>query len=133
MDHDSFDNYLLDIVSATLANGGTASRLAERRLLPAMDVWQFPRYPARTVILAPETDLVAALRSFIRENEAFLREPDCWLGTWIHPQTRCFYLDITGGCEDLEEARRLAREASQREGRQIVALYNSGRKETVYL
>jgi hypothetical protein len=83
--------------------------------------------------LPPEADLVEALKSFISTNEGFLREPDCWLGTWINPRTRCFYLDITTSCKDLDEARRLALEISAREGRKIVAIYNSVRKEIVYL
>jgi hypothetical protein len=98
-----------------------------------MDAWQFPKYPSKTIILPAETDLVEALKSFIFTNEIFLREPDCWLGTWIHPTTRCFYLDITTSCKDLDEARRLALKISAHEGRRIVAIYNSMRKETVYL
>jgi hypothetical protein len=76
---------------------------------------------------------VEALKSFISANETFLREPDCWLGTWINPQTRCLYLDITTSCRDLDEARKLALDISAHEGRRIVAIYNSKRKETVYL
>jgi hypothetical protein len=128
-----FDRYILEIVTATFAQGGSASRLDGHELLPAMDAWEFPRYPARTVILPPEADLVEGLKAFISANETFLREPGCWLGTWIHPQTGCVYLDITTSCTDLHEARRRALEASSRDGRWIVALYNSRRRETVYL
>jgi hypothetical protein len=121
------------IARATLKEGGTASKLHGYELLPPVDSWQFPKYPARTVILPPDVDLIAALKRFILENESLLREPDCWLGTWINPQTRCFYLDITTSCKDLQEARKTALENSQRDGRRIVALYNSGRKETAFL
>jgi hypothetical protein len=129
----ALDKYIQEIAVATFEHGGTASKLEGYELLPLMDTWQFPKYPARTVILPPETDLAQELKHFISANETFLREPDCWLGTWIHPQTRCFYLDITTSCKDLSEARRLALEISMREGRRIVALYNSKRRETIYL
>jgi hypothetical protein len=129
----ALDKYLQEIAAATFEHGGTASRLEGYELLTLMDVWQFPKYPSKTVILPPEADLVAALKSFISANETFLREPHCWLGTWINPQTRCFYLDISTSCKDLDEARHLALEISAREGRRIVAIHNSRRKETVYL
>ena len=129
----SFERFILEVVMATFENEGAASKLDGYQLLPPVDAWQFPKYPARTVILPPEADLVEGLKNFISANEAFLREADCWLGTWIHPQTGCFYLDITTSCKDLDEARRIALEISARAGRKIVALYNSKRKEIIYL
>ena len=128
-----FEKYVLEVAIATLENGGVASKLEPYQFLPPMDIWSFPKYPGKTAILPPEIDLVDGLKNFIAENEQFLREPDCWLGTWIHPRTGHFYLDIATGCDDLDEARRTALEVSTREGRVIVALYNSKRKETVYL
>lgn len=130
---DSFDKYVLEVAAATFQNGGTTSKLNDYQLLPPMDAWQFPKYPGRTRILLADVDLVNELKSFISANEIFLREPGCWLGTWINPQTRCFYLDITTSCTDLETAKKMALEISEREGRRIVAIYNSMRRETVYL
>jgi hypothetical protein len=129
----ALEKYIQQVARATLEKGGTGSTLAGYQLLPRTDTWQFPKYPGRTVILPPETDLVEALKSFISANEKLLREPDCWLGTWINPQTYCFYLDITTSCNELNEAKKMALEISAREGRRIVAIYNSRRKETVYL
>ena len=121
------------MASLTLEKGGTASRPDTRQFLAPMDAWSFPKYPGKTLILPPEADLVGQIRAFILDNESFLSEPDCWLGTWIHPGTRYFYLDIVTSRPDLDEARKMALEISQREGRRIVALYHSGREETVYL
>lgn len=129
----TFEIYIQNVAKATFEHGGTASKLEGYELLSLMDAWQFPKYPSKTVILPPEADLVEALRSFISTNEIFLRETGCWLGTWINPQTRCFYLDITTSCNDLNQAKRIALEISAREGRRIVAIYNSMRKETVFL
>jgi hypothetical protein len=129
----TFERYIQSLARATLKHGGTASKLEGYERLPLMDAWQFPRYPGKTVILPPEADLVEGLKRFISTNENFLREPGCWLGTWINPQTHCFYLDITTSCTDLNEAKRVALEISAREGRRIVAIYNSRRKETVFL
>ncbi len=127
------ENFLQEIADATLADGGAAFKLDTRQFLPPMDVWAFPKYPSRTAILPSNIDLVEALGDFISRNEQFLREPDCWLGTWIHPQTHDYYLDITTSCADVDTAIQMALEASRRAGRKTVAIYNSKRKETVYL
>ena len=129
----SLEYYIQEIADSTLRNGGVAFKLDTRQFLPPMDVWTFPKYPGKTAILPHNIDLIAALRDFIFANERFLREPDCWLGTWIHPQTHEFYLDISTSCADLQTARKTALEASQREGRKIVAIYNSKRQKTIYL
>ncbi len=127
------ENDLQEIATRTLIYGGVAFKLDTCQFLPPMDVWAFPKYPSRTAILPSNIDLVEALRGFISTNEQFLRGPDYWLGTWINPQTREFYLDVTTSCKDLDEAKKMAIEASRREGRKIVAIYNSKRKLTVYL
>jgi hypothetical protein len=128
-----FEKYVLEVAIMTLEQGGVASRPDTCQFLPPTDSWSFPKYPARTAILPPDVDLVTELKAFIAANEPFLTEPDCWLGTWINPQTGHFYLDVATACADLDEARRIAHAVSARDGRQIVALYNAKRKETVYL
>jgi hypothetical protein len=131
--HKRFETFIEEIAVATVQNGGVAFKLDTCQFLPPTDVWTFPKYPSKTAILPQNIDLVEALRDFISVNEQFLREFDCWLGTWIHPQTHEFYLDITTSCADLDTARQMALETSEREGRKIVAIYNSRRKETIYL
>lgn len=125
--------YISKIAAVTLENGGVAFKLDMCQFLEPMDIWSFPKYPGRTAILPSNVDLSEALAEFISRNERFLREPDCWLGTWIHPQTGDFYLDIATGCADLDKATEMALQASRRDGRKIVAIYNSQRKQTVYL
>jgi len=128
-----FEKYVLEVAIATLENGGAVSRVDTFQFLPPADDWKFPKYPGKTAILPPEVDLVNELKVFILANETFLREADCWLGTWINPQTHHFYLDITTSQNDFDEARKMALELSARQGRKIVALYNSERNETFYL
>jgi len=130
---DLHEKYSQNIATATLEYGGVAFDLNAGQFFPNRDLWEFPKYPSKTLILPPDIDLVKTLRDFICTNEQYLREPDCWLGTWIHPETREFYLDIATGCIDGSEAKKIALEVSEREGRKIVAIYNSKRKETVYL
>lgn len=125
--------YVREIAAATLANGGAAFHLDTLQFLPPLDIWSFPKYPGKTIILPSDINLEQALKNYIATNTASLREPNCWLGTWIHPETREFYLDITTGCSDLKVAKRLALEASRRDGRKIVAIYNSKLKQTIYL
>jgi len=128
-----FKRYILEVAIATLEQGMTASKLETYRFLPPVDAWGFPKYPGRTVILPPGADLSEELVKFVEANEPHLREPDCWLGTWINPHTQHCYLDITTSCRCLEEARRVAMELSTKGGRKIVAIYNAKLDETVYL
>jgi len=130
---DGFDEYLKNVAGKTQKNGGTASKPKTREFLPAMDVWSFPKYPARTAILPRTADLTRELCKFIERNKAVLDEEDCWLGTWINPQSGDYYLDVATGIADLAEARRVAIEVSAEEGRRIVALFNAKRNETVFL
>jgi len=128
-----FEKYVLEVAIVTLEKGVTASKLDTYQFLSAVDAWGFPKHPGKTVILPPDADLVSELKNFITTNESLLRETDCWLGTWINPQTQHCYLDITTSHPDLNEARRIALEISDREGRRIVALYNSKQNKTIYL
>lgn len=128
-----FEKYVLEVAIATLEKGGSVSRLDSYQFLAPINDWKFPKYPGRTAILPMQIDLADELKNFIFANEPFLRETDCWLGTWINPQTQEFYFDITTSCDNLDEARKMALELSSREGRKIVALYNSERNETIYL
>lgn len=128
-----FEKYLLEVAIATLEKGMSASKLNTYHFLAPIDAWGFPKYPGKTAILPPECDLLEELRAFIARNRPFLLEADSWLGTWIHPVTQQYYLDVTTSRVDLEDARREAIARSQQEGRQIVALYNSYRDQTVYL
>src|SRR5689334_4734688 len=129
----SLENYLPQIASATIEQNGVAFKLDTCQFLPPMDSWSFPKYPGRTAILPSNTELIDALRDFISANEQYLREPGCWLGTWVHPITHDFYLDVATSCADLEEAKRMALEASRLDGRKIVAIYNSKQDRIVFL
>jgi hypothetical protein len=128
-----FERYILDVAIATLEKGISASKVDTYQFLSPVDAWGFPKYPGRTAILPPDVDLVTELKAFIQANRRYLLEADSWLGTWIHPASRYYYLDVTMSCEGLEEARKKAMERGERGGRKIIALYNSLREETVYL
>jgi hypothetical protein len=128
-----FENYILDICIATIERGGVTSKIDTGQFFSSTEAWGLPKYPDRTVILPPETDLVQEIMTFISVNESYLREPDCWLGTWIDPSTGHCYLDITAIYSCLEDARREAIFLSQNAQRKIVALYDFKREETVYL
>ena len=128
-----FEQYVLNVAIATLEKGIATSKLDTYQFLRPVDAWGFPKYPGKTAILPPNADLVKSLTEFIYANETYLREPDSWLGTWINPRTQYCYLDITTSCADLEEARKAAITIGEREGRKIIALYNSKWEQTVYL
>jgi hypothetical protein len=128
-----FETYLEQVVAQTLQNGGTASKPSTCEFLPILDLWSFPKYPAKTAILPPSVNLLDELRSFIAQNETWLNEDDCWLGTWVNPQTGEYYLDIATGIESLEEAREIASRVGKADGREIVAMFNPKRNQTIFL
>ncbi len=97
------------------------------------DAWDFPKYPGRTVVLRPDADLIAALGSFIVSNTVFLQEENCWLGTWVHPETGKIYLDVTTSCKSLEAGLRQVARINSVSKRQIIAMYNSSLGKTLYL
>ena len=128
-----FERYVLEVAITTLEKGGSASKLDTYQFLAPVDAWGFPKYPSKTAILPSDVDLVQELKTFIQTHQSVLLEIDSWLGTWIHPSTHEYYLDITTSRKDLDEARKEAIHRGKQEGRKVVAIYNSKREQTVYL
>ena len=128
-----FEKFLLEISIATLERGGVTSSLHTYEFLAPVDAWGLPKYPDRTLILPPEACIAEGLWRFIQNNTSYLYAPDTWLGTWIHPLTRCCHLDITEICPTLDEARHAAYMYSQSGQREIIALYNFKYDRTVFL
>lgn len=128
-----FESYIKAVAIKTVQNGGTASKPATQTFLPVQDLWCFPKYPSKTSILPSSVDLIEELKNFILRNKEFLNEEECWLGTWVHPQTGEYYLDVSTGIDDLETALEIAVQAGKREGRHIVAIFNLQRNNTVFL
>jgi hypothetical protein len=90
-------------------------------------------YPDKTVILSPGANLRQEIIAFIYKNETSLRELNCWLGTWIDPDTGDCYLDITAIYFLLEDAKSEAITLSKRARRKIVALYDFKHGRSLYL
>jgi len=128
-----FEKYVLEVCIVTIERGGTTSKLATYQFLSPIDAWGIAKYPGRTVILPQGANLLQEITVFIYTNEAYLKEPDCWLGTWIDPCTGNCYLDITTIYSCLDEAKREASSLSQGVQRKIVALYNFKLEKTIYL
>jgi hypothetical protein len=133
LDQLRFEQYTLCVTIATIERGGVTSHPHTYQFLAPVDAWGFPKYPSKTILVAPVMDLHLAIRSFVTTHLCVFGEPNTWFGTWINPQTQHCYLDITTSHPDLGQAQALAQQISQRERRQIVALYNTLRKQTVYL
>ncbi len=128
-----FEKYVLEVCIATIERGGVTSKIDTHQFFSSSEAWGIPKYPDKTVILPPGTNLPQQITTFISINEGCLKEPDCWLGTWINPSTGNCYLDITAIYSCLEDARREAIFLSQNAQRKIVALYDFKHEETVYL
>ncbi len=125
--------YLERVRELTLECGWAVSNPVTEEFLHRADAWGFPKYPDRTVILPPDADLIAALESFVVTNTVFLQEANCWLGTWVHPETGKIYLDVTTSCKGLEAALRQVTRINSVSKRQIIAIYNSSLDKTLYL
>jgi hypothetical protein len=128
-----FEKYILEVSIATLERGGVTSKVDTYQFLNPIDAWGMPKYPDKTVILLPGANISQGITDFIQYNDAYLREPDCWLGTWINPTTGECYLDITTIYPCLEEARCEAFALNRIAQRRIVALYNFKHEQTIYL
>ncbi len=128
-----FERYVLDVCITTLERGGVTSKIDTYQFLSGVDAWGIPKYPDKTVILTAGADLCHEVTAFIYANEAHLREPDGWLGTWIDPATNHCYLDVTTIYSCLEDATREALALSQKAQRKIAALYDFRREQALYL
>ncbi|HNF94796.1 MAG TPA: hypothetical protein PLQ75_09120 [Anaerolineales bacterium] len=128
-----FEEYINEVTRKTIQEGGSASKPSSCIFLPIQDLWCFPKYPAKTSIFPPHINLAEELKNFIEKNITFLDEEDCWLGTWVNPQTGEYYLDISTGIENLEAARSFAIQAGQKDGREIVAMFNPRQRHTIFL
>jgi hypothetical protein len=128
-----FEKYVLDVCITTLERGGATSKVDTYEFISAIDAWGIPQYPDQTAIVPPEADLAREIASFITFNERLLKEPNCWLGTWIDPHTRYCHLDITTIYHCLAEAARVARTLNRRARCRIVALYDFKRSQPIYL
>ena len=129
----TFEKYILEVSIATLEKGGVTTNPYTFQFLDPIDAWGLPKYPGKTAILPPETNIAEELIRFIELNNMHLQEPDVWLGTWINPNTKYCHLDITMIYPTLEEAKREAFLRSMQESRMIVAIYNFKQNQTVYL
>ena len=128
-----FEKYILDVSIATLERGGVTSKLDTYQFLDPIDAWGFPKYPSRTRVLDPRANLAQAIARFIQENDAYLREADAWLGTWVNPNTRNCHIDVTTISLGLEEARQEAIKRGQMASRAILALYHFKSNQTIFL
>lgn len=133
MDAPANPHYLEKVEALTLERGWAVSRPKTGSFLGPTDAWGFPKYPDRTVIVPPDADLAAALAAFTSANAVFLDEPNCWLGTWVHPGTGEVYLDVTTSRRALGEVLEVTAQINARSERKIIAVYNSALDETVYL
>jgi hypothetical protein len=129
----AFEKYVLEICIATIERGGVTSKLDTYEFVSSLDAWGLPKYPDKTVILSPGANLRQEITAFIYQNETSLRESNCWLGTWIDPDTGDCYLDMTALYFHLEDAKREAITLSKRARRKIVALYDFKHGRSVYL
>lgn len=127
------EKFIFEVSIATLEHGGVTSNLRTYQFLDPIDAWALPRYPEKTLILLPGTDISANLRHFIHANADHLHSPGSWLGTWINPATHCCHLDITEIYPSLEEARTQALQRNATSSRAIIAVYNFKQQRTIYL
>ncbi len=129
----AFEKYVLEMCIATIERGGVTSKLDTYEFVSSIEAWRLSIYPDKTVILSPGANLRQEITAFIEKNETSLRGPNCWLGTWINPDTGDCYLDMTVLYFRLEDAKREAIEVNKNARRKIVALYDFQHERSLYL
>lgn len=133
MSSDPCERFLSEVATITLERGWAVGSVVTLQFLPVVDAWGYPKYPDRTLILEPESELMGPLRQFIATNRALLIEPNCWLGTWVHPDTQRVFLDVTTSTEGLLAALEAVGVINRRSQRAVLAIYNSAQNKTVFL
>jgi len=127
------NNFLRKIVKIALSQGGVTADMVCRKILTNADMWLFPKYPDKTIICRHDSNLIKEINNFINANRKLLSQQHCFLGMWLHPKTRDYYLDITTSVKEQEQAIKTARKISRESERKIVSVYNLLTKKTVFL
>jgi hypothetical protein len=133
LDLSHLEAFLWEVSLATLEDGGVTCNVLTHQFLPPIDAWGLPRYPEKTLILLPGSDMFTGLCRFVTAHANALSAPDAWLGTWIHPETSCCHIDITELCSTFEEARTRALLQAACTSRSILALYHFKQRQTLYV
>jgi len=121
------------LIRKTNKTGGATADMEKKKLLVPKNAWFFPKYSSKTKIIPLNTNLLKELETFVNDNKGLFLEKNTFLGVWLNPNTQHYYLDVTTSVEDLNFAKKTAKEISIREGRKIVTLYNPKLNKTVYL
>ena len=132
-DRISLKKFLSILVKEIGQTSGVSASIDQRKLLNPRDSWYFPKYSSRTRIVPQTANLFVELEKFVKDNMELLIEENTFLGVWLNPNTHHYYLDITTSIDDLDIAKKTAKEISRREGRKIVTLYNPYLNKTEYL
>ena len=125
-----FLNRIIELIHKT---GGISVDLKTNKVIPPKDYWMFPKYPSKTKIVPQNIDLKLEIANFIQENNTAFFESDTYLGIWLNPKTKEYYFDVSTTINDKDQALIIAREVSIREGRNIAAIYNPQKDETIFL
>lgn len=123
---------IAEVIERTIKAGGTTFDMGTQSFVTSINSWFYPKYPGITQIV-PVSELDSVLAVFISSNKELLSEKNCYLGTWLNPESQRVYLDVTTYQSSLENALFEAREISEKQGRKIVTVYNPFLKETKYV
>ena len=124
--------FLTKIIDGTLVENGATFDLHTGNPVVPFNAWYYPKYPRVTKIVSI-SHLRTALEAFIECNKNLLEEENSYLGTWLNPETKKIYVDITIRRDSLEEALTDARKISNEQGRKIVTVYNPLLKKVEYV
>ncbi len=111
------------IIRQTIKNGGATYDVFRMQFVEVDDYWYFPKHPSKTKIVNIDV-LEEEIRNFIKDNASFWKEDLVFLGTWVNPNSKKCYLDITTKVVDKDTAKAMSRQVSEKEGRKIVTIYN---------
>lgn len=124
----SFEGILESIESQ---GGVTLSCASQSNVNEVMDDrWYFPLLPDATEVVLAD-DLHYRLDEFMLCHQKRLKETNVYLGVWLNPENDSYYLDINTAERSKPKAIQRAKSINSTSKRQILAMYNPQRDETI--
>lgn len=130
---DAFHDLVTQIVRHVSMHGGVTVDCRKQRVVELGDVWLYPKYPSKTLIIPSSEDLFETLAAYLHQYQKLLTDEDCYFGVWLNPKSQAYYLDINTTKTSKDDAITDAVARSKHDGRNIVSIYNPRYAKTIYL
>jgi hypothetical protein len=123
------------LIRKAIADGGITFRFDKSKNLDdaeeiAGDYWYYPVLPDSTLIV-DEQILYEQTKLFISTNASEVFRQNRYVGIWRNPEDKMFYVDINERKQDKDAAIQAVKAINSRSSRQIIAIYNPEKDESL--